>query len=135
MKFKAVKKSSSVKWLILLLYMVGVALFLVPTYLGLAYGALMQLAGIGTLAIAIQFTTRYMLTTYTYEIYDYASAASLYPMLNIYRVQGQRSTLIGSAGFEYMISIEKKPKIEDGVTKGANYCPEFRAKYVYRILY
>ena len=135
MKYNAVKKSNGVKWLTLGLYIVGILLFWLPSYIGIPFGSLFQLAGIGALAFAIQFTIRYMLSTFTYEIYDYASTASLYPILNVYRVQGQRKTLIGSTGFEAMISIEKRPKIEDGVTKGVNYCPEFRAKDVYRILY
>lgn len=135
MKYIAERKINHVKWLTLLFYAAGVGLFVVPSYSGLPYGAFLQLAGIGLLALAIQFTIRYMLTSYRYEIYDYASATSLYPVLNIYRVQGQRGTLIATAGFSEMISIEKREKIEDGVTKGCNYCPEFKAKNVYRILY
>ncbi|MBE6672492.1 MAG: hypothetical protein E7599_03095 [Ruminococcaceae bacterium] len=135
MKYIAQRKLGSVRWLTLALYVAGVVLFVLPSYTGMPYGAFVQLAGIGFLALAIQFTIRYMLTSYTYEIYDYASSASLYPILNIYRVQGQRSTLIGTVGFSEMISIEKREKIGDNVTKAVNYCPEFRAKDVYRILY
>lgn len=135
MKYIAQRKLNSIKWITLLLYVVGIALFVLPAYIKWNYIGFLQMGGIGFLACAIQFTIRYMLTSYTYEIYDYASAVSLYPVLNIYRVQGQRSTLIGTAGFSEMISIEKKEKIKDGMTKAANYCPEFRAKDVYRILY
>ena len=135
MKYQASRKVNGVKWLTVLLYIIGIGVFVLPSYVKMSYGAVCQLAGVGALAIAIQFTNRYMLTSYTYEIYDYASAASLYPVLNVYRVQGQRSTLIAGAGFVDMISIEKKDKIVDGVTKAANYCPEFRAKNVYRILF
>ena len=135
MKYVAQRKINSVRWITLLLYIVGLVLFLLPSYIDVSYRAVLQFAGVGVLAVAIQFTIRYMLTAYTYEIYDYASAASLYPLLNIYRTQGQRSTLMASAGFADMISIEKKEKIEKAVTKVANYCPEFNAKNVYCILY
>ncbi len=135
MKYIAERKSGSVTGLTVLLYIVGVLLFLVPSYIGMAYGAFLQFGGIIVLAFAIQLTIRYMLTSFTYEIYDYASSASSYPVLNIYRTQGQRSTLLASCGFEDMICMEKRQKIEDNVTKAANYCPEFGAKNVYRILY
>ena len=135
MKYVASRKINGVKWLVLLLYVLGIGLFLLPSYIEIPFGAILQIGGIVSLAFAIQFTIRYMLTSYTYEIYDYASEASLYPILNIYRTQGQRSTLLGSVGFEDMVDLEHKPKIEDGVTKAANYCPEFRAKDVYRIRY
>ena len=131
MKYIAARKPGRVTLLTLFLYVVGVVLFILPSYLSFAYGAFCQLGGIAFIAFAIQFTIRYMLTDYTYEIYDYASAKSRYPLLNIYRTQGQRSTLIAAVGFDDMVSIEKKPKIEGGVTLAANYCPAFRAKDVY----
>ncbi|MBE6639158.1 MAG: hypothetical protein E7616_06860 [Ruminococcaceae bacterium] len=135
MKFIAERKSGKVTSLTVLLYVVGVLLFLIPAYIGMTYGAFLQFSSIIVLAFAIQLTIRYMLTSFTYEIYDYASSASSYPVLNIYRTQGERSTLLASCGFEDMISIEKRSKIEDNVSKAANYCPEFGAKNVYRILF
>ena len=135
MKYVAERKSGSVTGLTVILYVVGVALFLVPSYIGMSYGAFLQFGSIVALAFAIQLTIRYMLTSFTYEIYDYATSTTSYPLLNIYRTQGQRSTLLASCGFDDMISIEKRAKIEDGVTVAINYCPEFAAKNVYRILF
>ena len=131
MKYTAQRKPNRVMLLTLVLYIVGVVLFILPSYVSFSYGAICQLGGIAFLAFAIQFTIRYMLTDYTYEIYDYASTKSPYPLLNIYRTQGQRSTLVASVGFDDMASIEKKSKIEGGVTVAANYCPAFCAKDVY----
>ena len=131
MKYIAQRKPSGVMLPTIFLYVAGVVLFVLPSYVGIAYAAFCQLGGIVFLAFAIQFTIRYMLTDYTYEIYDYASTKSPYPLLNIYRTQGQRSTLVVSVGFDDMRAIEKKPKIEGGVTVAANYCPAFCAKDVY----
>ena len=100
MKYVAERKSGSVTGLTVILYVVGVALFLVPSYIGMSYGAFLQFGSIVALAFAIQLTIRYMLTSFTYEIYDYATSTTSYPLLNIYRTQGQRSTLLASCGFD-----------------------------------
>lgn len=135
MKYIAERKQKSVTGLTVLLYIVGAVLFLIPSYINMSYGAFLQFGSIVSLAFAIQLTIRYMLTSFTYEIYDYASSASEYPILNIYRTQGQRSTLLASCSFEDMICLEKRVKIEDNISKAINYCPEFAARDVYRILF
>ncbi len=133
MKYTAKRDPSSASALTVFLYVLGLALFLLPSYLPMTYGAVLQLAGIVALSFAVQYTIRYMLTDYTYEIYGAGTESA--PILNIYRSQGQRNTLLASASFDVMTRIEKMPKIEDGVQVAANYCPAFRPKGVYRILW
>lgn len=130
MKYTAKRNPSSVAALTIFLYVLGLSLFLLPSYLPMSYGAILQFLGIVALTFAVQYTIRYMLTDYTYELYDQATP---YPLLNIYRTQGERNTLLASASFEVMTGIEKMPKIEDGVQTASNYCPAFRPKDVYRI--
>ncbi len=135
MKYTAKRNPSSVAALTIFLYVVGLALFLLPSYLPIAYGAILQLLGIVALSFAVQYTIRYMLTDYTYELYDPTTDRHPYPLLNIYRTQGERNTLLASASFDVMTKIEKMPRIEDGIQMAANYCPAFRPKNVYRILW
>ena len=132
MKYIAKRNPSSASALTVFLYVLGLGLFLLPSYFPLSYGAIFQFLGIVALSFAVQYTIRYMLTDYTYELYDSATPC---PLLNIYRTQGERNTLLASASFEVMTRIEKMPKIEDGVQTAANYCPAFRPKDVYRILW
>ena len=129
MKYVAKRKPTSASVLTVCLYGMGVGLFVLPSYLSVPYGAVLQLIGIVLLAFAVQYTIRYMLTDYTYEIRERDQKA----VLNIYRTQGERSTLIACAEFDVMKAIEKKAKIEDGVSVAANYCPEFRPRNVYCI--
>ena len=132
MKYTAKREPASVSALTVFLYALGLILFLLPSYLPLSYGALLQFSGIVFLSFAVQYTIRYMLTDYTYELFAPDTAPA--PVLNIYRTQGQRSTLIASASFDVMTKIEKMPKIVDNAQTAINYCPAFRPKDVYRIL-
>lgn len=135
MKYTAKRNPASAASITLLLYVLGLVLFLLPSYIPMSYGAILQLLGIIALSFAVQYTIRYMLTDYTYELYDTADESHPYPLLNIYRAQGQRNTLLASASFDVMMKIEKMPKIVDNVQIAANYCPAMRPKDVYRILW
>ena len=131
MKYTAKRNPAAVRTLVFVLYAVGVILFLIPAYASIPYAAVLQFASIATLAFAVQYTIRYMLTDFVYEIHREHKQSR--PILHIYRIQGQRSTLLASIELALMTKIEKKEKIEDGVQNALNYCPSFHAKNVYRI--
>ena len=73
--------------LVILLFALGLCLALTPAFVKAVPSWCFQFPAMLVFLVCILLLSRFVLTTYSYQLYDSANTMSEYPKLNVYRIQ------------------------------------------------
>lgn len=87
------------------------------------------------LGVAVLLLSRFLMTDYSYQLYDARNMMSDYPKLNIYRVKKTSSKMAYCIPFNNIIGIHKMHKIRKLPMKRENLCASFCPRDIYAVIY
>ena len=121
--------------IVILCFALGLSLALTPAIFKNLPAIYFQFAAMILMLVCILLLSRFVMTTYTYQLYDQANAMSSYPKLNIYRIRKAGSRMVYCIPFNNVVSIEKKQKIEKLDMPRENLCASMFPKEIYCVVY
>lgn len=121
--------------LVLLLCALGLALGLTPAFVEKYPSWYFQLPAALVFLACVLILSRFVLTTYTYQLYDASNAMSSYPKLNIYRIRKASSRMAYCIPFNNIVSIKKTGKIVRLPIPRENLCASMGPQNVYCVTY
>lgn len=121
--------------IVILLFILGLGLAFAPTFFPNIPSWFFQLPAMLVLLVSILFLSRYVMTTYTYQLYDAGNTMSPYPKLNIYRIRKAGSKMVYCIPFNNVIKIEKKERVEHLNMPRENLCASMAPKDVYCVYF
>ena len=121
--------------IVLLLLILGLAFAFAPALFQDLPSWYFQLPAVISLLICILFLSRYVLTSYTYQLYDAGNTMSPYPKLNVYRIRKAGSRMVYCIPFNNVVSIEKRTKVEKLDIKSENLCASMFPENVYCVVF
>lgn len=121
--------------IVILLFVLGVLLAMGPLMFPKASALFFQFPSVIVLLICILLLSKYVLTTYTYQLYDASNTMSRYPKLNIYRIRKAGSRMVYCIPFNNVIGIKKVEKIGKLDIPRENLCASMFPKEIYLVTY
>ncbi len=119
----------------ILLAALGLALALTPTFYTGLPSYCFHLPAMVVFTACILILSRFVMTDYTYQLYDAANSMSEYPKLNIYRIRKSGSRMVYCIPFNNIKSVELRPKIKKGPMPSENLCATMFPKNIYCLRY
>ena len=113
----------------------GLLLAIAPAFVPGAPPYAFQLPAALVFLFCILLLSRFVLTSYTYQLYDAANTMSSYPKLNIYRIRKSGSRLSYCIPFNNVISVVKKEKTTKKTVRRENLCASMFPKEIYIVRY
>lgn len=121
--------------IVILLFILGVMLAFTPSLFKDLPSWIFQFPAVILLLVCILLLSRFVLTTYTYQLYDAGNIMSPFPKLNIYRIKKAGSKMVYCIPFNNVFSIEKVDKIGKPDMPRENLCASMFPKEIYQIIY
>ena len=119
--------------IVTVLFGVGLAIAMAPLVFDGLPQLIFQCLGMIVLSACILILSRYVLTGYSYQLYDTPNQMSEYPKLNVYRIRKTDSKMAYCIPFHNIIAIfpeKRKLKI-----KRENLCASMKPAEVYTVIY
>ena len=113
----------------------GLALALTPTFLKSVPSYFFHLPAMLVFLVCILFLSRFVLTNYTYQLYDAANTMSNYPKLNIYRIRKSGSRMVYCIPFNNIQFVKRVDKIPKSSVPRENLCASLSPKEIYAVRY
>ena len=121
--------------IVILLFCFGLCLAFTPTFYKSVPSWIFHLPAMVVFVVCILLLSRFVMTTYTYQLYDSANTMSPYPKLNIYRIRKAGSKMVYCIPFNNIIRIEKKNKVEKLNVPRENLCASMFPRDVYCVYF
>lgn len=135
MEYNAIPEKKMPLILVILLFAFGLCLALTPTFVKTVPSWCFQFPAILVFLVCILLLSRFVLTSYTYQLYDSSNTMSKYPKLNIYRIRKAGSNMIYCIPFNNIVSIKKVQKVEKMHMPQENLCASMFPKSIYCLVY
>ena len=113
----------------------GLLLAITPAFIKNVPPYAFQLPAALIFLVCILLLSRFVLTAYTYQLYDAANTMSSYPKLNIYCIRKSGSRMAYCIPFNNVISVKKKEKNEKKTCRRENLCASMFPEKVYIVRY
>ena len=113
----------------------GLALALTPTFVRDVPNYFFYLPAVLVFVFCILFLSRFVMTNYTYQLYDAANVMSEYPKLNVYRIRRAGSRMVYCIPFNNVQYIRRVKKPESSGVPRENLCASLAPKETYVVRY
>ena len=121
--------------LVILLFALGMCLALTPAFVKAVPSWCFQFPAMLVFLVCILLLSRFVLTTYSYQLYDSANTMSEYPKLNVYRIRKAGSNMVYCIPFNNIVSIKRVQKVEKMNMPQENLCASMFPKSIYCLVY
>ncbi len=121
--------------IVILLAALGLALGLTPTFYTGLPSYVFLLPSMVVFIVCLLMLSRFVMTTYTYQLYDGANTMSKYPKLNIYRIRKASSRMVYCIPFNNIRYIKNFEKIPKSRIPRENLCASLHPRGIYCVRY